>query len=140
MSLAKNLLTSWRALPLWVQIWVGLILVPANAAAFLLLDTETGQYTAVAAVFVVITNGPLMILYQGMNRALSLPHLIAWIPLVYLLVVRLGSGEVPPGEWFYAVLVITVNSISLIFDVLDSWRWLRGERDTPGLAPDTDRA
>ena len=133
MSLVKNILTSWQALPLWVQVWVGLILVPVNAAAFFLLDTVTGQYTAVAAVFVVITNGPLMLLYQGMNRALSLPHLVAWVPLVYLLVAHLGSGEVSRGEWFYALLVIIVNGISLVFDVLDSWRWLRGERETPGL-------
>ena len=133
MQLAKNILASWQALPLWVQVWVGLILVPVNAAAFFLLDTETGQYTAVAAAFVVITNGPLMLFYQGMNRALSLPHLVAWIPLVYLLVAHLASGNVPPGEWYYAVLVIIVNSISLVFDVLDSWRWLRGERETPGL-------
>ena len=34
---------------------------------------------------------------------------------------------------YYAILVLVVNAISLVFDLLDSWRWLRGERETPGL-------
>lgn len=135
MLILQNILISWRALPLWVQVWVGLILVPVNVAAFFMLDTVTGQYTAIAAVFVAITNSPLMIVYQGMNRALSLPHLVAWFPLVYLVALRMASETLAPGEWIYALLVLLVNGISLVFDVLDSWRWLRGERDTPGLTP-----
>ena len=134
MSIMRNILTSWRALPLWVQVWVGLVLVPVNVAAFFMLDTETGQYTAIAALFVALTNGPLMIVYQGMNRVLSLPHLVAWGPLVYLLALRLASETMATGEWIYAVLIVVVNGISLVFDLLDSWRWLRGERETPGLS------
>jgi hypothetical protein len=49
---------SFRALPLWVQVWVGLILVPANALSFAMLDTWTGRAAATAAVAVVATNLP----------------------------------------------------------------------------------
>jgi hypothetical protein len=29
------------------------------------------------------------------------------------------------------VILLVINGISLAFDTLDSWRWLRGERETP---------
>jgi len=124
---------SFRSLPPWVQIWVGLILVPVNAASFFMLSFPAAQYTAIAAVVVILTNGPLMIVYCGMNRSLSIPHLIAWIPLEIALVMRLWGSETDPVETYYALLVLVVNGISLVFDVIDSWRWLRGERETPGI-------
>lgn len=134
MSLLQSVLKSYRSLPLWVQIWVGL-LVLVNASAFALLDTPSGRATAFAAVFVGVTNGPLIIYYRGMNRALSIPHLFAWIPLQVFLVQHLAqnSGQIPSHEWTFAMTVLVINGISLVFDVLDSWRWLRGERETPGV-------
>jgi len=126
---------SFRSLPAWVQLWVGLILVPANVLPFFLLDTWTGQWAALAALFVLATNGPLMLWYQGMNRALSLPHLVAWIPLEVALILRLVAGAGPQAiatpELALIWVLLIVNGISIVFDVLDSWRWLRGERETP---------
>lgn len=126
---------SFRSLPGWVQVWVGLILGPANLMPFFMLDTWTGQVAALATLFVIATNLPIMLYYAGMNRAMSLPHLVAWIPLEVALVLRL-TGNVGPGspgtaELALIWLLLVVNGISLIFDALDSWRWVRGERDTP---------
>lgn len=129
---------SWRSLPRWVQAWVGFILIPANALPFFLLDTWSGRAAALAAVFVVVTNLPIMWVESGMSRAMSLPHLLAWIPLELALLLRLSGavGTVPPvqGEVALAVLLLIVNGMSVAFDMLDSWRWLRGERDIPGHA------
>lgn len=126
---------SFRSLPTWVQIWVGLILAPANAAPFFLLDTWAGQAGAIAALFVVITNGPIMLAYRGMNRALSIPHLIAWIPLEVALLLRAfglaGAGDPGGAEMALIIVLLIINGISLAFDTLDSWRWLQGERETP---------
>lgn len=126
---------SFRSLPVWVQIWVGLILVPVNAAPFFLLDTWAGKAGAIAAVFVIATNGPIMLAYKGMNRALSLFHLVAWIPLEVALILRAlgmaGSGDPGATESALVAVLLIVNGISLGFDTLDSWRWLRGERETP---------
>ena len=126
---------SFRSLPVWVQIWVGLILVPVNIAPFFLLDTWAGQAGAIAALFVIITNGPIMLAYRGMNRALSIPHLIAWIPLEIALFLRAlgmaGPGQPGSAEMALIVVLLIINGISLAFDTLDSWRWLRGERETP---------
>lgn len=127
---------SFRSLPAWVQVWVGLVLIPINVLPFFLLDTWSGRAGAVAALFVVATNVPIMWAAAGMSRAMSLPHLLAWIPLEIALALRLAgaAGGLPPttAELALAVALLVVNGISLGFDTLDSWRWLRGERDAPG--------
>jgi len=127
---------SYRSLPLWVQIWVGLILVPANAAAFVLLDTWLGVAAAIAAVFVVVTNAPIMWFTGGMSRLMSVPHLFAWFPLQVLIVMRLaemvGPSPVLAVEWVFGVILFVINGISLVFDTIDSWRWIKGEREVPG--------
>jgi hypothetical protein len=121
-------------LPVWVQIWVGGILVPVNAASFALLDTWSGQVIAIAALVVVASNLPIMLWARGMSRLMSLPHLFIWGPLEILLLwhMRQATGGMAELEAAYVWLVLSVNAISLVFDALDSWRWLKGERDAPG--------
>lgn len=123
---------SFRSLPLWIQVWVAGILVPVNVAGFLLLDTPAGQWTALAAALVLLSNYPLMLACRGMGRLLSVPHLLIWGPLQVALVYRLGSGAPEPVEQGFVILVLVVNGLSLVFDTLDSLRWLRGERGVPG--------
>jgi len=138
MTVSERLAATWdsyRSLPGWVQIWVGLILVPVNAAGFFLLDTFSGRAVAMAAVFVVLTNLPIMWYYAGMNKAMSIPHLFAWVPLHVVLIGRLvgayGDDPLPLSEWSLAVAALVVNTISILFDLVDSWSWLRGDRATP---------
>lgn len=127
---------SYRALPAWVQVWVGLVLVPANAVPFALLETWTGRIAAVAALAVVATNMPIMWIERGMSRLMSVPHLVIWGPLQLVLLLRWAGqiGPVPlgPAERALVLLLLVVNGVSLAFDSLDSWRWFRGERDVPG--------
>jgi branched-subunit amino acid permease len=127
---------SFSVLPLWVQIWVALILVPANGLAFFLLDTWAGKLTAIAALFVVMTNIPIMLIERGMSKLMAIPHLIAWYPLVIALIARLFSTdsrqETGDLEWTFMILVVVINGISLAFDTKDSIDWLRGNREVPG--------
>lgn len=129
---------SLRSLPGWVQVWVGFVLVPVNVLPFFLLDTWSGRAAALAALFVVVTNVPIMWGASGMSRAMSLPHLLAWTPLEIALALRLAgaAGGLPPSpaETVLVILLLLVNGISLVFDALDSWRWLQGQRDVPGSA------
>lgn len=122
---------SFRRLPGWVQIWVGCILVPVNAASFLFLDYPVGFWTAMAAVAVVLSNYPIMLMAAGMSRLMSVPHVLIWGPLQPALLYWLVNAELPVAVTSYVVVLLFINGISLIFDVLDSWRWLRGERDIP---------
>lgn len=127
---------SWRSLPLWVQVWVGLFLIPVNAAAFLLIDTPTGKAAAIATIFVVMTNIPIMLYEGGMSRLMAVPHLVAWIPLSVFIIVRFisfpNSSNMQTPELAFAFLLLTINGISLVFDAIDTIRWCRGQRDIPG--------
>lgn len=129
---AAQIWRSYRNLPGWVQLWVGVVLIPVNVLPFLWLDSWTGKAGAAAALFVVITNVPIMWITGGMSRAMSIPHLLAWIPLEVMLALRVSGSALPTPELTLAILLLLVNGISLVFDALDSWRWWRGERGIPG--------
>jgi len=123
---------SFGSLPKWVQIWVGGILVPVNALFVFFLDTNVGIAIAVAASFVVVTNVPIALYSQGMTKLMALPHLI-WIPLEIYIINRLLSGVIGSGTplFYYVWLVLVVNGISLYFDIVDGWKWLKGDRAVP---------
>lgn len=129
----RDSMRSFFALPRWVQLWVGVVLVPVNVAPFFLLDTPVGRAAAIASVFVLLTNVPIMLHARGMSRLMSVPHLIAWIPLVPYLVARLVfKMPVINAEVLLASALVVVNGISLVFDMMDTMRWLCGRREIPG--------
>ena len=134
-ELQSRLLTIWqsyRSLPSWVQVWVGLILIPVNVLPFFFLPQNWAIWGSVAALFVVITNVPIMWFEQGMSRLMSIPHLLAWIPLHGVLIMTLANDAALTQTVAAVIwLLLIVNTISLLFDLLDSWRWLKGERDVP---------
>lgn len=137
MDTIRTIWGSLRSLPRWVQVWVVGILIPVNVLPFFMLDTRVGLAAAVAAVVVVVTNVPIMWAYKGMNKAMSIPHLVAWGPLqVYLMMLLADAGfraETGGAELGLAVLLVMINGISLIFDLIDSAKWLAGDRATPGV-------
>ncbi len=128
----RRLLDAWasfRALPLWVQCWVGLCLVPVNLAGYAMLDTATGRAAALAMSVVILTNVPILLWERGMSRLLSVPHLVAWVPLCAWLAWRLVAGiPMSVSEAVLAWALLTINSVSLAFDFIDSAKWLRGDR------------
>lgn len=127
---------SFKALPIWVRIWVAAILIPVNVLPFVFLGTMSGRAAALAAIFVVITNVPIMLHERGMSRLMSVPHLVAWIPLLAFLIWRLDRQPgLAGGEVMLAVALIAINGLSLLFDAVDSWRWWRGERGVPSKVP-----
>jgi hypothetical protein len=127
---------SFLALPRWVQLWVGVVLIPVNTAPFFFLHSPIGRAAAMASAFVVLTNVPIMLHQRGMSRLMAVPHLIAWLALLPYLAARLAFGS-PLGniEALLAITLIVVNGISLVFDTLDTWRWLCRKRDIPGQPP-----
>lgn len=121
---------SFRRLPLWVQLWMAVILLPVNLASFLLLHYPSAQWIALSALTVVGSNMLLMYRYGGFSRLLAVPHLLIWGPLQVILLMYLAQqpAPLPTGEVLYVSLVLVVNGISLVFDLLDAWRWRQGER------------
>lgn len=126
---------SFRALPTWVQVWVAGVLVPVNAAPFALFWTDTGQMGMVSSLLILASNVPIMLHARGMSRLMSVPHLLIWGPLCVWIGLRLHEGAAMGAvEHALELALFAANGVSLLFDVADSWRWWRGERDVPGSA------
>ena len=112
---------SFRNLPLWLQGWVLLILMPLNGASLLLLSSFSGQATALALLLVLAVNLSLMWHHGGMNKDMSLVHLLAWIPLELGMLGQLaglwGDDFMPPSQWAFTVAIVMTNAVSLFFDL-----------------------
>jgi hypothetical protein len=120
---------SFRSLPIWVQVWVLGILIPVNASAFVFLELQSAQWAAWAAMFVVATNIPIMLRERGLSKLMALPHLIVWVPLEIMLLLRLASHPaLLEPEQIFSFVILLVNGIGIAFDTFDTWRWLRGDR------------
>lgn len=130
-----RLMKSIGGMPTWIQIWLA-ILMSTNMASLAFLDTPVGLWTAVAFAIVCMFNMPMMLIQGGMTRLLSLPHFV-WAPLVVFIFLQLhGDNPIPRGTTLhaFAVAVFVVNTISLVFDVMEVYRWFRGRREILGLA------
>ena len=65
---------------------------------------------------------------RGMGKAMSLPHLVFWTPLVILIGVALASDGGASGYRSYLAILLVTNLVSLAFDFKDAWAWWRGDR------------
>ena len=123
---------SFRALPLRVQLWVALILVPVNAASLGFLAHPGGGWIALLAVGAMLLNLPIMLRERGLSKAMAWPHLLLWPPLLLLVLYRLQFGAPTPGFARYLWLLLAVDLVSLLLDFRDARHWLRGERQVAG--------
>ncbi|WP_298848562.1 hypothetical protein [uncultured Ruegeria sp.] len=120
---------SFRTLPMWVQVWVAVILVPVNLVPMAFLDQPPGQVVAFLAITGMALNVPIMVAARGMSGAMALPHIVCWVPLVVIVALLLSSEEIlsPAFVRFLWVLLI-VDIVSLIFDFRDAAHWFRGRQ------------
>ncbi len=120
---------SFRRLPLWVQLWVSVVLVPVNLASLAFLDAPQGTLVALLAVAGMAPNLLIMIRDHGFSRAMAIPHLIFWVPLVGILTGLLtGDDALPETYRLFLIALLVIDAISLAFDASDTLRWWRGER------------
>ncbi|MDQ7080302.1 MAG: hypothetical protein Q9M41_06495 [Paracoccaceae bacterium] len=128
---------SFRAMPLWVQIWVALILVPVNMASLFFVGQKWGAGIAVAAVGAMMLNLPIMLAERGLSKAMALPHVIIWGPLLVAVAWLLATGNsgLDPAFAAYLRVLLVVNLISLAFDLRDTALWLKGDRAVAGKGP-----
>lgn len=135
LSAASAIAASWLSMKPWVKYW----LFGVNAAFWLALavwpDT-LARYTLAAYV----AAGPWLLAFmvhqRGLTRLLGVAHLIAWLPLLAYLVLRMSSDVVGPQlsfaatplQWSYAASLCLIVGACLAIDMVDVWRWYRGER------------
>ena len=143
-SRLKAIGVSWLGMKNWVKIWLfglnGVFL-----AAVLFWPQPIAQVILVAF----LASGPflfaIMIIQRGLTRFLGIAHLIPWVPLVGYLIVRLSTDQlgpqiVPeaPGHLYeYTLLLVSVTTICLAFDVYDLARWFSGDRARIGAPSDS---
>ena len=132
-SLITDIWKSLRSLPLWVQIWVMLVLFPVNMATLLFLDQPGGVLTAALAIGALMPNAVLMFAERGFSKAMAWSHLLLWTPLVVLLALSLRGEPMVSGSYqTFVVALLAINLTSLMFDFPDAIKWWRGDRAVAG--------
>ena len=119
---------SLRRLPLWVQLWIWVVLVPINLASLAAWTAPFGPLIAVLAIGGMAPNLVLLIVQRGFSRAMAWSHLLLWPPLVALLGWGLWSGLWTGGLAWLLMALLVVDSVSLGFDLRDARDWWRGAR------------
>jgi len=118
---------SYRRLPLWVQAWVSFILVPVNAASLAFLSEPWGLWLAAMAVGAMLLNGVIMLAERGFSKLMALPHVLIWTPMLGL-VLWLLAQDIAPAYRIYLLILLAIDVVSLIFDVIDTRKWVSGDR------------
>lgn len=117
---------SFRAMPTWVQIWVGLWLMPVNMASLFFIGGEKGILIAFLANIAMMLNLPVMLLDRGFSKAMALPHIIPWTILIGILL--FARPEASGMYDTYLTVLLVTNIISLLFDYPDAIKWFGGDR------------
>lgn len=129
MRLTADIWRSFMRLPVWVRVWVALILVPVNLLPLLFWGAPNAGWIAALSVGGMALNTVIMLVERGFSRAMALPHLVLWTPLVALLIWMLANGVANGGYEMMLMALLLVDLVSLGFDFPDALRWRAGERD-----------
>jgi len=113
--------------PLWLQAWVGWMMLINTASLFFLSYREPRVVLGVWIGNIITMTG--MYEYFGYVRFLGLSHVIWWTPLVIFLVMRLSQIEKGKRVRTWILVLIATNVVSLVVDYIDVARYLLGERE-----------
>ena len=109
------------------QAWIGLMLVLNGVIPLVYFGHTEGK--VVFAVFVLSALLMTAIHHaKGFVRLIGVGHFV-WFPLIAWLATRLDDVDGLMRVWLIAL--IAVNGLSLVVDVVDLVRYLRGDRNIP---------
>ena len=124
---AKGLMSMSMPWPVWLGLLVA-VNVAGSIYFFEALEAKVvlAAFLAGAAVMTAIFSS------KGFVRLLGIGH-IFWVPMVPWLWARLD--QVGPGDLlgYWMIALMALNSLALIIDAIDVFRYVRGERE-PYLA------
>lgn len=121
---------SFRRLPMWVQLWIAVILVPVNAAAIFFVAEPLGVWVAALAIGGMLPNLAVMAIERGFSKTMALPHIVIWTPLIVVTLALLEDQALISDRYqSFLVLLLAVDVISLCFDYIDGWKWWKGDRE-----------
>ena len=126
MKSMMNLTRTMMIMPIHWQVWLGVLVTANMVVPFLFIHTLEAQ-VVLAAMIVGLVIMSVIFSVKGFVRLLGIGH-IGWLPLVFWLWTRLDHAPADSifGYWLMAVVVL--NSLSLIIDTIDVFRYVKGER------------
>lgn len=124
----RDIWASFRVLPGWVQIWVGLILVPVNALPVIWIGAPFGWIVALLSVGGMAPNLWFLIRDRAFGPVMSLSHLVLWPPLVLVVLWLLRQDNVTGSYRAILWVLLWVDVVSLAFDVFDARKWWRSRK------------
>lgn len=127
-SLLADIWSSFRSLPIWVQLWTLVLLIPVNLASVFFVGYPHGWIVAVFAIGGMLPSVILALRERGCSKAMSLSHLALWIPLVAM-IYPVIMADYHISYSVYLSVLLTINVISLLFDLRDGWYWMMGARE-----------
>jgi len=130
MKFILDLWKSFLSLPLWVRLWVLIILVPINIAS-LAFTAEPKSTIIISLALAGITFNLIPLwLDRGFTSAMAVPHIIFWTPLVIVLIYQLffSGFEFSNNYHVFLILLLVCDSLSLFMDIPDALRWAKDRR------------
>ena len=120
------------AQPAWIGMWLNVLFLGAFVLPLALLIWKSTRIAGVITIVASVLSGiltQLMFNAMGYVKLLGLPHIIAWVPVIYLLL-RVRKQDATPNiaRWII-VVIVGLMGISLVFDVNDVVRYVLGERE-----------
>lgn len=112
----------FRPLPRIWCIW----LVAVNLACLRFITQIEGQVVLGVTLLAVLIQA-VVYTQRGFVRLLGAAHIL-WLPMFGWMALRLGLITLDPGLRVWLAVLLTTNIISLIIDVTDVMRFVRGER------------
>lgn len=111
--------------PLWIPLWVSFLML-VNFASVAFWSESTAKL--ILATFLV-SSMLMMGLYSwfGFAKILGLGHVL-WIPLLLHILTRLPHADGAFRVYLAAWSVVT--AVSLVFDVLDVWKYFTARKQT----------
>ncbi len=129
-SVFADIWRSLRALPIWVILWMSLLLGPVNMASIAFLSEPKGILIALLALGGMAASITTLILHRGFSKRVSGGHVFFWTPLVLILIF---ARPVATGTYdAYLTILLATNLFSLVFDINDLRLWLCGDRHVLG--------
>ena len=129
MKKITDLYASFRRLTLPTQVWMMLVLAPANFLTLALVNGPLGLIIPLLSMLGFVPNLVIAWVPNGFSAAMALPHLLFWSPQVLILGAYLTQTPANAGFAHIAyALVFVVNTISLLFDIRETTKWFGGQK------------
>jgi len=131
MTLFNDLWRSYQQMPLWVRIWITLVLIPVNLAGVAFYGNPYSVPIAILAACGIIFNLIPMLWYRGFTDAMAVSHVLFWMPLIAVIAMALSQSDYSLSQPYrlYLYALLACNVFSLIFDLPDTWKWLKSLSD-----------